>query len=107
MGEAAVTWSDVGEKSRALAVRARLSAREMDERRVALSRSALVWWRGEAAESYQRRVQERVNALAALSARLEGVARLADELAAAAALLGAAELLEATGRPVMGSGGRR
>ena len=32
---------------------------------------ALVWWQGEAAEAYQRRVQERVNALAALSARLE------------------------------------
>ena len=80
---AAVTWSDVGETSRAVAVRARLSAREMDERRAALSRSALVWWQGEAAESYQRRVHDRVNALAALSARLEGLARLADELAAA------------------------
>ena len=79
----------------------------MDERRAALSRSALVWWQGEAAESYQRRVQDRVNALAALSARLEGLARLADELAAAAALLEAAERLEATGRPVLGSGGRR
>ena len=98
---AAVTWSDVGETSRALAVRARLAAREMDERRVALSRSALVWWQGEAAESYQRRVHDRVNALAALSVRLEGLARLADDLAAAA------EQLEATGSPVLSPGGRR
>jgi len=63
----------------------------MDERRAALSRSALVWWQGEAAESYQRRVQERVNALAALSARLESLARLADDLAAEAELLAQAE----------------
>jgi len=103
---AAVTWSDVGESSRALAVRARLSAREMDERRAALSRSALVWWQGEAAESYQSRVHDRVNALAALSARLDGLARLADELAEAAELLVAAEQLEATGRAVLSSGGR-
>jgi len=33
---AAVTWSDVGETSSALAVRARLSARAMDQRRAAL-----------------------------------------------------------------------
>ena len=98
---AAVTWSEVGETSRAVAVRARLSAREMDARRAALSRSALVWWQGEAADSYQRRVHDRVNALAALSARLEGLARLADELASAA------ERLEASERLVMGSGGRR
>jgi uncharacterized protein YukE len=110
---AAVTWSDVGETSSALAVRARLSARAMDQRRAALSRSALVWWQGEAAESYQHRVQDRVNALAALSARLEGLARLADEVAAAAALLeaterlGAAERLEVASRPVLGTGGWR
>ena len=35
-------------------------AAEMDQRRMALSRYALVWWQGEAAEAYQRRVQERV-----------------------------------------------
>jgi uncharacterized protein YukE len=63
----------------------------MDERRAALSRSALVWWQGEAAESYQRRVHDRVNALAALSARLETVSRLADQLAADAELLAQAE----------------
>jgi uncharacterized protein YukE len=63
----------------------------MDERRAALSRSALVWWQGEAAESYQRRVHDRVNALAALTARLETVARLADQLAADAELLAQAE----------------
>ena len=86
-----LTWSDVAERARAVAVRGRLAAQGMDERRAALSRSALVWWQGEAAESYQRRVQERVTALAALSARLEGLARLADELAAAAARLAQAE----------------
>ena len=36
---------------------------------------ALVWWQGEAAETYQRRVQERVAALAATSARLEAAGR--------------------------------
>jgi uncharacterized protein YukE len=112
-GVAAVTWSDVGETSSALAVRARLSARAMDQRRAALSRSALVWWQGEAAESYQHRVQDRVNALAALSARLDGLARLADEVAAAAALLEATERLKAperlgaASRPALGSGGWR
>lgn len=88
---AELTWSDVAERARALAVRGRLAAQGMDERRAALSRSALVWWQGEAAESYQRRVQDRVNALAALSARLELVARHADDLAADAELLAQAE----------------
>ena len=86
-----VTWSAVAESSRAVAVRARLAAGEMDERRAALSRSVLVWWQGEAAESYQRRVQDRANALAMLSARLEALALHADELATGAELLGAAE----------------
>jgi hypothetical protein len=88
---AELTWPDVAIRARALAVRGRLAARGMDERRAALSRSALVWGQGEAAESYQRRVQERVNALAALSARLESLARLADDLAAEAELLAQAE----------------
>ena len=88
---AELTWPDVAIRARALAVRGRLAARGMDERRAALSRSALVWWQGEAAESYQRRAQERVNALAALSARLESLARLADDLAAEAELLAQAE----------------
>jgi uncharacterized protein YukE len=88
---AELTWYDVAVRARALAVRGRLAAAGMDERRAALSRCALVWWQGEAAESYQRRVQERVNALAALSARLESLARLADALAADAELLAQAE----------------
>jgi uncharacterized protein YukE len=88
---AELTWSELAEQARAVAVRGRLAARGMDERRAALSRSALVWWQGEAAESYQRRVQDRVNALAALSERLESVARLADDLAADAELLAQAE----------------
>ena len=88
---AELTWSDLAERARALAVRGRLAARAMDERRAALSRSALVWWQGEAAESYQRRVQDRVNALAALSARLETLARHADDLAAHAEVLAQAE----------------
>ncbi len=88
---AQLTWAELAERARALGVRGRLAARGMDERRAALSRSALVWWEGEAAETYQRRVQERVNALAALSGRLESLARLADDLAADAELLAQAE----------------
>jgi hypothetical protein len=68
-------------RARQVSLVARGAALRMDERRVALARSALVWWQGGAAEAYQRRVQERVNELAALSARLEGVARLSDDLA--------------------------
>ena len=59
-------------------------AAEVDQRRVALSRYALVWWQGEAAEAYQRRVQERVAALAALAARLEAAAELWEALEDAA-----------------------
>ena len=91
---AVVTWGEVAEKGRAVAARARLAAGEMDERRAALSRSALVWWQGEAAEGYQRRVQERVGSLAALAARLEALARVADELAAGADAREAAEQAE-------------
>ena len=94
-----LTWSDVAERARAVAVRGRLAAQGMDERRAALSRSALVWWQGEAAESYQRRVHDRVNALAALSARLEAVARLADQLAADAERLAQAERASLTAGP--------
>ena len=93
---AQLTWAEMAERARALGVRGRLAARGMDERRAALSRSALVWWEGEAAETYQRRVQERVNALAALSGRLESLARLADDLAADAELLARAERLSRT-----------
>ena len=67
-------------RARLVAVAARGAAGRMDERRAALSRFALVWWQGGAAEAYQRRVQERVNELAALSARLETVARVCDDL---------------------------
>lgn len=68
-------------RARLVSVAARGAAGRMDARRAALSRSALVWWQGGAAEAYQRRVQERVNELAALSARLEDVARVFDDLA--------------------------
>lgn len=76
-----VTYREVAERARELASHARREAQEMDRRRAALSRSALVWWQGEAAESYVRRVEERVNALAALSAALADLARAADLLA--------------------------
>ena len=77
-----VSDDELVERARHLAVVARAVAGRMDERRVALARSALVWWQGGAAEAYQRRVQERVNDLAALSARLQEVARTGDALAA-------------------------
>ena len=69
-------------RARQAALVSRTAAGRMDERRVALARSALVWWQGEAAEAYQRRVQERVNELADLSARLDELARTCDHLAA-------------------------
>ena len=59
-------------------------AAEVEQRRTALSRYALVWWQGEAAEAYQRRVHERVAALAALSARLEAAAEHWEDLEDAA-----------------------
>ncbi len=76
-----VTYREVAERAREVALHARREALEMDLRRAALARSALVWWQGEAAESYARRVQERVNALAGLSAALGDLARAADQLA--------------------------
>ena len=69
-------------RARQVALVARAAAGRMDARRVALARSALVWWQGGAAEAYQRLVHERVNELAALSARLTEVARTCDDLAA-------------------------
>ncbi len=62
-------------------MQARLEARDLDEHRAALARNALVWWQGGAAERYQQLVQERVNALAEVSAHLEGLARRADRFA--------------------------
>jgi uncharacterized protein YukE len=95
-----LSWQAMGERCRALSAGARSAAGEMDARRAALSRSALVWWQGEAAESYQQRVQDRVNGLAALAARLEALAVLGDELAAAAEAQAAAERSAlTTGRP--------
>lgn len=95
-----LSWQATAETCRALATRARLAAGDMDARWAALSRSALVWWQGEAAESYQQRVQDRVNGLAALSARLEALALLADELAQAAEAHAMAERAAlTTGRP--------
>lgn len=66
---------------RRLSASARGSAARMHDRRLALARSALVWWQGGAAEAYQRAVQERVNALAALGVRLEELACACDALA--------------------------
>ena len=105
---AAVTWSDVGETSRA-ARGAGAPVRPRDGRAAGgpVPLGAGVVAGGGGRELPAAGCSDRVNALAALSVRLEGLARLADELAAAAELLGAAEQLEATGRPVLGSGGRR
>ena len=95
-----LSWQATAERCRAVSTRARLAASDMDARRAALSRSALVWWQGEAAASYQQRVQDRVNGLAALSARLEAVALIADELARSAEELAVAERTAlTTGRP--------
>ena len=75
------TYREVAARAREMALQARREADEMDLRRAALARSALVWWQGEAADSYARRVQERVNALARLSVALMDLARTADRLA--------------------------
>ena len=72
---------DAAAELRRLAVAARGSATRMHDRRLALARSALVWWQGGAAEAYQRAVQERVTALATLGARLDALARACDALA--------------------------
>jgi hypothetical protein len=73
----------VAEVVHAVAVQARREARQLDEHRAALSRNALVWWQGGAAERYQQLVQQRADALAEVSAHVEGLARRADRFAAA------------------------
>ena len=75
------SWEELAEAASGVAASARAESRFMDERRAALARNALVWWQGEAAEGYRRRVQERVNGLAALAVELEALARAADSLA--------------------------
>lgn len=69
-----VTFAALADEAGRMAMVLLAEAAEVDERRMALSRYALVWWQGEAALSYQRRVQERVAALAALATRLEAAA---------------------------------
>lgn|SRR5512139_1082263 len=94
------TWGDLAERAGQLALSTRSDAREMEARRVALSRFALVWWQGEAAESYRRRVHDRVNALAGLSAQLDELAATADDLADRARRRAEAEAAESfTGWP--------
>lgn len=73
----------VAEAVRDLAARARIEAAQLDEHRAALARHAVVWWQGRAAERYQQLVRDRVNALAEVSADLDGLARRADRLAEA------------------------
>lgn len=60
---------------------ARGSAVRMEARRVALSRFALVWWHGGAAQVYREAVQERVNALAEVQAELDFLSVACHELA--------------------------
>ncbi len=69
----------------------RAAAARLDSRRVALSRYALVWWHGEAAERYQQRVAHRVTALHDLSRAMEGAAGMAEELAGVVSALGLRE----------------
>ena len=64
-----------------LAADLRAAAARLDTRRVALSRYALVWWQGEAAERYQHWVAQRVTGLHDLSRAMEGAARAAEDLA--------------------------
>ena len=85
-----VTLAELADEAGRMAMLLLVEAAEVDQRRMALSRNALVWWQGEAAEAYQHRVQERVAALAATSARLEAAAEawealeeVADDAAAA------------------------
>jgi uncharacterized protein YukE len=75
------SWEELAEAAEGVAVTARVEARALEERRAALSRYALVWWQGEAAERYRRRVLERSNELAALAAELDRLATVADDLA--------------------------
>ncbi len=78
------SWEELAEGAEGVAVTARVEARAMEEHRAALSRNALVWWQGEAAQRYQRRVQERSNELAALAGELDRLATAAEGLAARA-----------------------
>jgi hypothetical protein len=85
-----VTLAELADEAGRMAMLLLVEAAEVDQRRMALSRYALVWWQGEAAETYQHRVQERVASLAAISARLEAAAEawealeeVADDAAAA------------------------
>ena len=75
------SWQELAEAAEGVSVTARVEARALEERRAALSRYALVWWQGEAAERYRHRVHERSNDLAALAAELDHVATVADLLA--------------------------
>lgn len=86
------SWDELAERARQVALGARHEARELEARRVALSRFALVWWHGGAAESYRLRVHERVNALARLAGELDGLAGVADRLAERAGERAAAEV---------------
>jgi uncharacterized protein YukE len=92
-----VTWVELAERAGQLGLGARGHAREMEARRVALSRYALVWWQGEAAESYRQRVHDRVNALAELAVALDELARVADLLADRARERAEAETVESLG----------
>ncbi len=65
---------------RGIALALRTGAAQVDERRAALGRYALVWWEGEAADAYQQRVAARVNALATLARRMEDAGRAIDAL---------------------------
>ena len=72
---------DDGARLRAMGADLRLMAARLDDRRVALSRYALVWWQGEAAEAYQQRVARRVAALAVVAGAAEAVAAQAEAVA--------------------------
>lgn len=73
-------YRSVAEAVRLLAVAARGEARELDARRSALARNALVWWQGGAAERYQGLVRARVGAFAELAGYLDALAGQADDL---------------------------
>jgi hypothetical protein len=79
-----VTLAELADEAGRMAMLLLVEAAEVDQRRTALARYALVWWQGEAAEAYQRRVSERVATLAALVARLEAAAERWEALEAAA-----------------------
>lgn len=60
-----VTFAELAVEAGRMAMLLRDEAAQVELRRMALSRSALVWWQGEAAAGYQRRVLEQGAALAA------------------------------------------